>query len=181
MCYIHVSIRMRLVALAGNSTDLEQKLQKGIRFLLLQTNDTLCESRIDKQRFLASGRMNPDDGMLRLDWLPPNVVAVAAGAFGLRITTMFGAQTLQQCLDGSAKSRICCCLRGPAGVAARGRHRQQCQDGDTRRLVFVGDIGVVSRSRQLVELAPITILVVRPQVNVVELEVTFYVCTDWLR
>lgn len=57
---------------------------------------------------------------------------------------MLRAQAVEQALDRGRQAFVCGNLGYPACVAARGGDLEQGQDGDGRRLVLVGNVGVVA-------------------------------------
>jgi len=119
---------------------LEQQLENRIRLLIFQANDPLGEARVDKQCLLARGRMNPHDRVISLDRFPANRFPVTACIFSLRESAMLRSQPLQQLLDRVREAFIRYHLRRPASIPSSARDLQQCQNSDSRRLMFVRDI-----------------------------------------
>ena len=148
-------------------THLEQQLQQRIRLLPLQALDPLRETRVHKQRLLPRSRVHSDQRVGALDRLAAHVLAVAAGALGLRDAAVHGAQALEQVLDRLAQAGVRRRLRRPGRVAAGGRDGEQREDGHAGGLVLVRHVRVVADRGEAVELVPIAVLVVRAEVDVV--------------
>lgn len=157
---------------------LEQQFQEGVRLFVLEADDPLREPGVDIERLLPGRRVHAHHRVLRLDRLAPHVLAVAPGIFGLREPAVLRAQALEQRADRRRQALVGGRGRGPGGVAADGRDAQQSQDGDAGRLVLVRDVRVVARGGQPVVTLARAVLVVRAQVNVVELEVVLDVGAD---
>ncbi len=124
--------------------------------------------------------MHANDGVLRLDGLSPDELSIATGSFGLREAAVLGSQAFQESLDGLREALVRHGLRGPAGVATSGRHGKQGENGDSGRLVLVGDIGMVSNGAELVAPVPAPILVVGAEIDVVQLKIVLDVRADRL-
>lgn len=91
------------------TTHLEQNLEQPVGFFLLESDYTLGETWLDKQRLLSGGliiiqydgmacairrwfyRMDPDNGMLTLHRLPSHMPAISTRLFCLRVSAMLGA------------------------------------------------------------------------------------------
>ena len=113
--------------------------------------------------------MDPHDGMLRPDRLPPHKLAVAAGLLRLLEAAVLGAQALEQGPDRLAQAGVGGGLAGPGGVPARRQDGEQGEDGDTGRLALVRDVGVEARGGEAAQGGPVAVLVVGAEVDVVEL------------
>lgn len=81
--------------------------------------------------------MHAYDGVVALDRLAPDEVAVPAGVFRLLEAAVLGPQPLQEGLEGLREPVVGCCLGGPAGVAASLGHLEEGEEGDARGLVLV--------------------------------------------
>lgn len=118
--------------------------------------------------------------MLRLHRLPSHKLPIAPRVLRLRVTTMLRPQSLQQGLDRPRQPRVRRRLRHPSSITARLRDGEQRQDRDARRLVLVRDVRVVPDRGEFVALAAVAVLVVGAEVDVVQFEVVFDVCSDGL-
>ena len=179
---------------------LEKKLEQCLRLLVLQTNDSLGEARVDIEGLLPSSlnwlvsarcfltlffdarsyRMNTDDGMFRLDRFPTNKLAITSRVLSLWVSAVLGPQAFEKLLDGLGKASVRSHLRSPSRVTPGWWDGEQCQDGDPGWLMLVGNVRVISRGRQPIVPLPSAIFVIRTQVNVVELEVILDMGADWL-
>jgi hypothetical protein len=93
---------------------------------------------------------------------------------------VLGAKTFKKCLDRLRKPVVSRNLRDPAGVAASRRDLQKSENGNTRSLVLVGDVGVIADGRQLVGFVTGTIFVVGAEIDVVKFEMVFDVGANGL-
>ena len=104
--------------------------------------------------------MHPHDGVLTLDRLTPDKLAVSSGALRLRMAGVLGPKALQEVPDGFREPVVRSGLGSPCRVAADRGHGEECEDGDPRGLVFVGDVRVVPRGGKPVLAARVAVFVV---------------------
>jgi len=74
---------------------------------------------------------------------------------------VLGSQALEEVLDGVREPVVRGGLGSPGCVASRGRHGEECEDGDPRGLVFVGNVRVVTCGSEPVFAAGVAVFVVR--------------------
>lgn len=115
--------------------------------------------------------MHADDGVVALDRLTSDEVAVPAGVLRLLETAVLSPQPLQEGLEGFREPVVGCCLGGPASVAASLRNLEEREERDARGLVFIGDIRVVTDGGEPACAAAQSVQVVFPEVDRVELNV----------
>lgn len=105
--------------------------------------------------------MNPNNRMLGLDRLPADKFAVASAVLCLGEAAMLCAEAFEKRLDWLGQPGIGCCLGCPCGVSACRGYGQKSQDGDTRCLVLVGHVRMITDGAQPIALIPRPVFIIR--------------------
>lgn len=124
--------------------------------------------------------MHTHDRMVRLHRLATDELAIPSGALGLRVAIVFGCEALQQLLDWLREALVGRDLAHPSRIATSGWDRQQGEHRECGRLVLVRDVRMVACGGELGGALLQAVEIVGAEVDVVELDVIFYVGTDGL-
>lgn len=120
-------------------------------------------------------------GVVALDWLTPDEVAIPVGIFRLLEATMLRPQPLQEGFEGFRETVVGCCLGGPAGVTTSLWDLEEGEQRDSRGLVLIRDVRVVPSGGESACAAAQSVQVVLPEVDRVELNVVLDVRTGRLQ
>ena len=111
--------------------------------------------------------MHSDNRVISLDGLSPHELAVPPSIIGLGEPAVLCSKPFEKRLDRLRKASIGRGVRRPCRISAGRWDRQESQDSDARRLVFVRDIRVISRGGQTVVPEPVPIFIIRAEIDVV--------------
>jgi hypothetical protein len=124
----------------------EQELEKVIGFFLLETDNGLGEPQVDVESLLASHRVNTNDGVLGLDWFPPNGAVPFFGELGLGNGSVQCPETLEALLEFRRETIVGLNLGQEQGIATADLGLvEDEEEGGSRGLQFVGDVGMPPR------------------------------------
>lgn len=124
--------------------------------------------------------MHPHYGMLGRDGLPPHKLPSPPRILRLWMSVVFRPKPFKKRLYGLGEARVCCGLRSPGCVATSWWRREKSEERDAGGLPLVGYVRVVTRWDEPVPQALHSVLTVRAEVDVMDLEAVLYVGTNGL-
>jgi hypothetical protein len=125
--------------------------------------------------------MHTNDRMIVPNWLPADEFTIPSRVLSLPETIVLGFQTFEQTLDGIREALIRSDLGNPCSIATAGRHTEQCQERQSRRLALIRHVGVITDCAQLGRVSLRTVQIVASKVNVVVFQMPFDVSSCRLK